>query len=303
MISNVGPRARQSLYHIFRTTSKPGVFSLPANDGYLYQLYQRPHQHLALVFSREISTTRYKSEREQEFHIERSHSIVEDYFSKLRAQAKERQRKKNEEAMVKYGKPIDPKTVNMVREKVLKAGTVPQAQAQTQARNPTLSSASLSSSSPLSTSGAPAARNGGGDSPPPTEEKLTKTELMKRLMKNYGVGFLIYWTAVWAASGVGIYGLISYLGPEASLNMLRDLGVDQYIPGLTPSAPAPVDPALVESIDGQPQPASSKGVDPRLVNVGVAVAINEVAELIRFPIVVATTPKVVSFFRRKKPVP
>ena len=41
-------------------------------------------------------------------------------------------------------------------------------------------------------------------------------------------------------------------------------------------------------------------LSPRMVNAFIAVEINEVIEFVRFPIVIATTPRMTAYLREKK---
>ncbi|KNC79339.1 hypothetical protein SARC_08262 [Sphaeroforma arctica JP610] len=91
----------------------------------------------------------------------------------------------------------------------------------------------------------------------------------RSMMKEYGKPFLVYWTGVWACTGVLTYGAVSYAGPDVALRGVQQLGVNTEEWDLTPAK----------------------------INTAVAVAINEMLEPIRFPICVATTPMVVRFFR------
>ena len=91
-----------------------------------------------------------------------------------------------------------------------------------------------------------------------TEKKKKKPTLMQAV-KELGVPFLIYWTSVWAASGVGLYLILETTGFDAIAALSR-MGYDLEI-------------------------------DPKYAkygNVAIAAAVNEMAEIVRFPFCVAT---------------
>ena len=92
-----------------------------------------------------------------------------------------------------------------------------------------------------------------GDVPVASEKK--KTGIMA-LVKEHGVPFLIYWTGVWACTGVGTYFVLEVTGVD-SVSFIRSLGID---------------------LD----------VSPQTGNIGVAVAINEMMEVVRLPVCIAT---------------
>eukprot|EP01134_Creolimax_fragrantissima_P007359 CFRG7359T1 len=100
------------------------------------------------------------------------------------------------------------------------------------------------------------------------EESKFKPSI-RSMMKEYGASFLVYWTAVWVGTGFTTYGVVTYAGPDVALSAIKKLGVD----------------------------TDAWDINPNHVNIGVAVAINEMIEPIRFPICVATTPAVVRFIK------
>jgi len=96
----------------------------------------------------------------------------------------------------------------------------------------------------------------------------------KNLSANYGLPFMVYWTSVWCATGVGCYAAMEYGGVEA-------LPLIQHLDQLT-------------GFD------LANKIDPSLGNIAVAVAVNEMLEPIRLPFIVATTQPVVDSLMGKK---
>mmetsp|Transcript_18270 Transcript_18270/g.29723 ORF Transcript_18270/g.29723 Transcript_18270/m.29723 type:complete len:277 (+) Transcript_18270:1329-2159(+) len=92
------------------------------------------------------------------------------------------------------------------------------------------------------------------------------------LMKEHGMFFLVYWTGFWAVTGVACYGAVSWFGPETAINIVKYVGLDNFID--------------VESLN------------PSVGNVAVAVLINEALEPIRLPIVVASLTTVKRLLKR-----
>ena len=88
---------------------------------------------------------------------------------------------------------------------------------------------------------------------------------LANMSKAYGPIFLAWWTGAWVASGVAIYGSIELLGVDG-LALINYLGLSNMV--------------------------DTSGWSSSMVNVPIAIGINEAAELVRFPIVVATTPMV-----------
>ena len=117
---------------------------------------------------------------------------------------------------------------------------------------------SSSSSSPSSTTPPP-------PPPPPPPDTPAKKPTWKDLFKKYGPVFLIYWNGVWLLGGLSIYGALE-LGNVDPLPLARAIHLD----------------ALIDL----------NKIDPAHGNVAVAIILNEVAELVRFPFVLATVPKV-----------
>ena len=86
----------------------------------------------------------------------------------------------------------------------------------------------------------------------------------KKVIKEYGIFFFIYWTAIWACSGVIIFLLLEYglIGGADVIWFLKWIRLDSII-----------------SLDS---------IDPTVGNIAVAIAINECLEIVRFPLVVSS---------------
>uniref|UniRef100_A0A7S1BW81 DUF1279 domain-containing protein n=1 Tax=Corethron hystrix TaxID=216773 RepID=A0A7S1BW81_9STRA len=95
----------------------------------------------------------------------------------------------------------------------------------------------------------------------------------KSLARDYGFQFMVYWTAVWACTGVGCYFALEMGGVDAISLLMR--------------------------FDAQFGTDVASRIDPTLGNVAVAIAVNEMLEPIRLPFIVLTTKPVVFFFRNK----
>lgn len=86
----------------------------------------------------------------------------------------------------------------------------------------------------------------------------------KKTIKEYGIFFFIYWTAIWACSGVIIFLLLEYglIGGADVISFLKWIRLDSII-----------------SLDS---------IDPTVGNIAVAIAINECLEIVRFPFAVSS---------------
>ncbi|KAA8496334.1 hypothetical protein FVE85_0063 [Porphyridium purpureum] len=100
------------------------------------------------------------------------------------------------------------------------------------------------------------------------EKKMSKSEKLKFMYKNYGLVFMVYWTGAWVASGLTVYAGVKYFGHEATLAFIKSCGAERIVD---------LDQYLT---------------NPALINVGVTVVTNELLEFARFPIVLATMPRV-----------
>ncbi|EWM22297.1 hypothetical protein Naga_101653g2, partial [Nannochloropsis gaditana] len=108
----------------------------------------------------------------------------------------------------------------------------------------------------LSSTGPPSSSPPSGPAPPkPT---------WKELFKKYGPAFLVYWNGVWILSGITIYAALE-LGGVDPLPLARAVHLD----------------ALIDL----------EKIDPSHGNVAVAILLNEVVEIVRFPFVLATVAK------------
>ena len=81
----------------------------------------------------------------------------------------------------------------------------------------------------------------------------------------YGPTFVVWWTSVWLSSGLAIYGGLEASGADA-VELLRAYGVEEYVS------------------------VNLDGWSSEVVNVPIAFALNELAEVVRFPLVAASTP-------------
>lgn len=114
---------------------------------------------------------------------------------------------------------------------------------------------------------------------PPRARAVASASLRERadeLRKNYGKGFLVYWSAAWAATGLGLWGAVEWGGVDCLQGIAR----------------------LDEALGTAAAPYVASHVNPRLGNAAVVVAVNETLEVVRLPLVVATTPAVVRMARR-----
>jgi len=107
-----------------------------------------------------------------------------------------------------------------------------------------------------------------------TGEHNTWKGQFKALARDYGIGFMIYWTGVWMATGAGCYFALEMGGVDAM--------------------------DLLAKLDSTTGTDLSSRIDPTLGNVAVAIAVNELIEPIRLPFVVLTVKPVVNFIRKGK---
>ena len=116
----------------------------------------------------------------------------------------------------------------------------------------------------FSTAPPPAASDG---PPPPTPTPPPKKGI-KALFKEYGPPFLVYWTSVWACTGVGLYVALQTFDVDA-VKMLEHVNIHLNI-------------------------------DPSLGNAAVAIALNEALEVVRLPACIATFKPAYARYRRWK---
>ena len=104
------------------------------------------------------------------------------------------------------------------------------------------------------------------------KKKVGKWQELKGYVKEYGWVFLAYWTGTWVGSGFVCYGAVQATGLDG-IALLKRLGSDN----------------IYDLSDW----------DPRFINALIAIEINELLEFFRFPLIVATTPKVAKWWRSR----
>lgn len=93
---------------------------------------------------------------------------------------------------------------------------------------------------------------------------------LKHLARDYGVGFMVWYWTVWCSMAMLTYGAIEVGGIDAI--------------------------AILAKADTWIGTEISTKVDPTLGTIGLTIAVNELLEPVRLPIVVFTTKPVVHFF-------
>lgn len=104
-------------------------------------------------------------------------------------------------------------------------------------------------------------------------ELYTMRGKFKFLAKEYGMGFMMWYWTVWTTTAILTYGSIELLDVDAI--------------------------ALLAKVDGWTGYDISSKVDPTLGTIGLTIAVNELLEPLRLPIVVFTTKPVVDTFSRR----
>lgn len=94
------------------------------------------------------------------------------------------------------------------------------------------------------------------------------------MLKKHGPVFLVYWNGMWILSGLTIYAGLT-LGGIDPLPLAYAINLDRLI--------------------------DLSRLDPAHGNVAAAIVLNEVAELVRFPLVVATVPAVTRWWEGVRP--
>mmetsp|Transcript_1329 Transcript_1329/g.2426 ORF Transcript_1329/g.2426 Transcript_1329/m.2426 type:complete len:228 (+) Transcript_1329:4-687(+) len=128
-------------------------------------------------------------------------------------------------------------------------------------------------------------------------------EYLKSLAKTYGMPFIVYWTATWVLSGLGVYFAIEYAGKEYIVGLLKTVGLDKWINTEEKQNDA------VESLSGdetlpdvvensEDNEVKNKSSSAKWVNIGLAIAVNEALEVVRFPFCVASMPYVLKIFTK-----
>jgi len=107
-----------------------------------------------------------------------------------------------------------------------------------------------------------------------TGELYTLRGKFKILARDYGIGFMAWYWTVWFSTAMLTYGAIEVGNVDAI--------------------------ALLAKVDNFTGYEISTKVDPTLGTIGLTVAINELIEPLRLPIVVMTTKPVVHFFQPGK---
>jgi hypothetical protein len=106
-----------------------------------------------------------------------------------------------------------------------------------------------------------------------TGELYTLRGKFKFLAKEYGMGFMVWYWTVWCSTAVLTYGAIEVLDVDAI--------------------------ALLSRVDNFTGLDIANKVDPTLGTIGLTVAVNELIEPLRLPIVVFTTKPVVDTLTRR----
>jgi len=106
-----------------------------------------------------------------------------------------------------------------------------------------------------------------------TGELYTWRGKFKALARDYGIGFMVWYWAVWSSTAVFTYMAIDYGGVDVV--------------------------AVLQNIDARTGWDLTHKVDPTLGTIGLTVLVNELLEPLRLPIVVVTTKPVVHFFQRR----
>jgi len=106
-----------------------------------------------------------------------------------------------------------------------------------------------------------------------TGELYTMRGKFKFLAKEYGIGFMMWYWTVWTATAILTYGSIELLDVDAI--------------------------ALLAKVDAWTGYDISSKVDPTLGTIGLTIAVNELLEPLRLPIVVFTTKPVVDTLSRR----
>lgn len=122
----------------------------------------------------------------------------------------------------------------------------------------------------------PDASGSGTPAPPEGEEEVPKKKkpTWKDMLKKHGPIFLVYWNGMWIISGLTIYAGLT-LGEIDPLPLAYAINLDRLI--------------------------DLSRLDPAHGNVAAAIVLNEVAELVRFPLVVATVPAVTRWWEGARP--
>ena len=102
---------------------------------------------------------------------------------------------------------------------------------------------------------------------PEEKSKNGKKSSLMGMFKQYGAPFIVYWWSMWMVNGLTLYGGLSVAGIDA-----------------TP---------VITFVDERLSTSFGSTITPSQGNVAVAIVLNEMVEVVRFPFCVATIPKVV----------
>merc|ERR1712232_17706 len=94
----------------------------------------------------------------------------------------------------------------------------------------------------------------------------------KSLVRDYGIGLLLYYWSAWTLTGVGCYFALEVGGIDGMMLLMK--------------------------FDAKVGTDMASKIDPTLGNIAMTVALNECLEPIRLPLVVTTTKPVVDFFSK-----
>ena len=103
--------------------------------------------------------------------------------------------------------------------------------------------------------------------PPPNEKekKPSRWEKLKATFREHGAVFVCWYTVNWASGFACCWGAVTFFGLDG-VALLQQLGADSVI--------------------------DTTALSPRLINAFIAAEINELIDLVRLPMVIATTPAV-----------
>lgn len=101
-----------------------------------------------------------------------------------------------------------------------------------------------------------------------------KKPTWKDMLKKHGPVFLVYWNGMWLLSGLTIYAGLT-LGGIDPMPLAYAVNLDRFV--------------------------DLSRLDPAHGNVAVAIVLNEAAELVRFPFVIATVPRVTRWWEGVRP--
>ena len=98
---------------------------------------------------------------------------------------------------------------------------------------------------------------------PSHSEEKGKRKSLSMLIATHGPVFTVYWGSAYLVSLGAIYGGLSYTGPELGVTLARACSLDSFMT-----------------------------IDPTASTLVLAIALNEVFEVVRLPVILATLPRV-----------